>query len=291
MTKSEVKSEICKSLLSIGELADGLTFCTDPNDEKNIVELNGQKFTPDGTKGYLKFKLSHSFPVVTSYKQGIHPNVINRSYKTMLHQNLNSEHQLVAYDPQTIGTDKILGAIVAVDFPSMPNGGWTINKDPANAPGITAVATFAKLARGADRIVGRHLGGRHKYAVSMEVQYPYKECAFAIEIPAGKEPLFGKSGTPGDMLAAGWEYIPWVDSPDALLETFSIKKRAVTKPYKNRNVVQMIGGLDHSVHYTGVGVVLAGAEREAEILHMAASQKPSDTLAPLFSLAGLIARK
>jgi hypothetical protein len=229
--------------------------------------------------------LSHAFPIVNVYGQALHPNVVAASYKSLLYQNLNWEHIMVAYNPDQHQQDKILGSVVAVNFPDPPVAGWRVgSKD--KAPRIEAVATFAKLARGMQTMIGRHKTGRHKFAVSMEVQYPYAQCAFTVALNGAKP----THETPEDMVQAGWEYIPWTEADDKLLACFSVKKNRIVSEHKGRQVVQLMGGLNNPVHYSGVAVVHYGAEREAHILQMAASNTNEHVQAiiePLRRLAGL----
>ncbi|HXJ55266.1 MAG TPA: hypothetical protein VNU68_01260 [Verrucomicrobiae bacterium] len=251
------------------------------------VELGGQTFTPDETKGYFKFCFSHAFPVVTAYGQGLHPNVVAISYNSLLHQPVNFEHQMVAYDKDKIAHDKVLGSVVAVEFPRTPGGRWTVSADKQSAPAITGVASFAKLARSMDRVVGKHQTGRHNYSVSMEVQYAYADSMFAVELKPGAK---ANRGTPDDMARAGWEVIPMTEADDELLATFSVRKKRIVSDYRGARVYQLMGGLDKPVHYAGMGVVHYPAEQEAQILQMAASRTPllTGVLDPLRKISGLL---
>lgn len=267
----------------LSEGSKGVTLCRE--ETQPPIDFKGRKYEPDKTKGFLKFKMSHAFPVINAYGQALHPNVIAQSFQSLLYQNLNYEHIVVAYDKKSYSSDKFLGTVVDVDFPSAPVTGWKVSADKEDVPHIEAVASFAKLARGMDTVVGRHLGGRHKYSVSMEIQYPYKDCGFAIALNE-KKPTINKD-TPEDLLAAGWEYVPWIGCDDDLLGCFSLKENRIVKDWKGRKVVQMMGGLDKPVHYSGVAIVQYGAEAEAEILQMAASNTQQSVLRVLFPLQQL----
>jgi hypothetical protein len=240
----------------------GLSLC----EGEQSIEFHGQTFTPDSTKGYLRATMSHGFPVVTVYGQALHPSTIANSWRSLIHQSANYEHVVKAYSEDN-ATDRFLGAVVAAHFPDAPAGGWKVGTDTESAPGIEFVSSFAKLARGMDKVIGQHQSGRHRYAVSMEVSYRYADCAFAVALN-GKKP---KNETPDDMVAAGWELIPWEKSDDALLATYSIKKKRIVGDYKGRRVVQMMGGIGGQVHFAGFGLVHYGAEKEARILQLAAS--------------------
>jgi len=255
--------------------------------ENQSIDFKGQTYTADGTKGYLTFQFSHAFPVVNAYGQALHPNVVARSHASLKHQPVNYEHHVVAYDKDRYQSDKFYGTVLDVDFPRTPHNGWRVSQDKSAAPGIKGIASFAKLARGMDTIIGKHQTGRHTYSVSMEVEYFYKDCAFAVALGSAKP----AHDTPDDMVGAGWELIPWMEADDDLLATFSMKKKRIVSDWKGRNVVQMMGGLDGTVHYAGLGIVQYGAEREAEILQMAASGSDdvvAEVMKPLRTLtAGL----
>lgn len=267
--------------------AIGTVLAQQTND---VIEIAGQKLIPDDTKGYLLCRLAFGFPVVNEFGQAFHPQVIANSYTTMLHQNVNLEHTMVAYDPEKNRQDKVVGSVVAVDFPRNPLGGWKIDPDPAKAPFITAAASFTKLARGMDTIIGKHLSGKHTYSVSLEAAFPFSETAFAVQLKDGQKPKFN---TPADMLAAGWEYVPVMEAPDELLLTYSVKKKRIISDFNNRKVVQMVGGLNNAVHFAGFAIVAYQAEQPAEILQMAASQTDetvTKVLDPLRKLTTLFAK-
>jgi hypothetical protein len=251
------------------------------------VELAGQRFVPDDSKGFIKFKLSHGFPVYTAYGQGIHPNVIAMSHGSLLHQNFNVEHQMKSYQVVKPGDrnrskDRMIGTIVAVDY---PNHTKTVGGDPKP---ITAVASFAKAADGVDKIIGEHQSGRHNWSVSMEVSFAFSLSGFAIEMSSNGKQRFDSS--PQDMVNAGWDYVPWSDASPKLLETFSKEKNRMVGMFQNRKTLLMLGGLDSPVHYAGVGLVRYGAEKEAGIEMMAASAKGTFHSGPFAALPILLAK-
>ncbi len=281
MKEEGLNRALLEQLLSEDENTKGVAICQQTTE---AIEIAGQKLIPDETKGYIEFKFSHSFPVVNAYGQALHPNVIAMSYNSLLHQPLDFEHQVVAYDREKIHHDKILGSVVAVEFPRAPMGGWKMPMDPKDAPAIRAAASFAKLARGMDNVVGKHLSGRHQFSVSMEVQYMFRDCAFAVSLN-GMKPMHE---TPDDMAKTGWEYIPWVKAADDLLGCFSPTKNRIISDWQSRKVVQLMGGYDKPVHYSGVGIVHYPAEKTAEILQMAASATEDVTKQVLDPLSALI---
>lgn len=267
-----------EQILSEDESAGSFALCGSNDD---TVELNNVLYRADATKGYLKFAFSHAFPVVNAYGQALHPNVVAISHQSLLHQNANYEHRIAAYDSVSIANDKILGTVVAVHFPRSPSSGWRVDVDKSKSPGIEAVASFAKRAQNMTQVVGQHKTGRHKHSVSMEVEYMFKDCAFAVQLKDKQKP---KHETPDDMVTAGWELIPWLNAEEELLNVYSFKKKRIIADWKGRKVVQLMGGINKPVHYAGVGVVRYGAEAEARILSMAASATrdiAGSALAPL----------
>src|SRR5258705_13403427 len=86
--------DLLEQLLSEDQL--GHTICDGP--EAQSIEFNRVIYTSDETKGFIRAKMSHAFPVVTVYGQGIHPNVVSKSWKSLMYQSVNLEHMVVAYD-------------------------------------------------------------------------------------------------------------------------------------------------------------------------------------------------
>ncbi len=234
-------------------------------------------FTPDGTIGYFEFDYSFGFPVRNFFKTGIHPNVIASCFQTAMNKYLNYEHQMKCYDQDR--DDRIIGHIVAVNFPSAPNSdGWKIQADESKVPFVSGVAAFYKKSQGLNRILGEHVTGKHKWAVSMEVDWSFDEdCGFAVSLNSGARgtpksflaPIFDFS--PEDFLKSGWEYIPYGKAPAELRATFSIKKNKVMAQWKGREVVVLMGGLNNPIEYAGLALVRAGAEKPAKINRLTAS--------------------
>lgn len=246
----------------------------------DVIKFNGQEFVPDDTKGYFTFNISTAFPQgATYYGTALHSAVIDRSYRTLVDQPLNYEHQVRHYfkkpGKETNVEDRFLGSIRAVDFARQPAGGWKLSLN--SAPCITGVSSYWKNATGMNKILGDHQTGRHKYSVSMEVEYRPMESGFAVA-HKGK-PTF--DSTPSDFAEAGFDYVPYADAPEELRATFSEERNRIIGRYKNRDTFLLMGGLDKNVHYAGVGLVKYGAERTAEITRMAASGGP--ILADVFS--------
>jgi len=243
---------------------------------EQAITIGGQKFTPDQSKAYLDCSLSHSFPVVTFYGDCVHPQTVANSYDTLLHQVVNYGHLMRVYDPETIYKDRILGSVVAVEFPKAPITGWSVPASVAEAPGIRAVASLFKMADGADRIIGKHQAGRRPYAVSMEIKYQTDASGFAVQ------------ATPGN-LCPGWDYIPLSAAASELLATRDFKKGRMTQRradggyvgrWQNRDVVYVMGGVNGFNHYNGFAMVERGAEPTARIEQMLASLEAEGEINP-----------
>jgi hypothetical protein len=251
----------------------------------NVIEFKGAKYVPDETKGYFTFAISHSFPVSTFYGTALHPNVIAQSYNSMLHQNLNFEHNIRAYHKskgdKNYVEDRVIGSIVAVDFPA-GMGTLRAGKEPV---AIKGVAVYYKMTTGMQKVVGEHQTSRHRYTVSMEVQYPYDDSGLAIA-SAGAKPM---DTTPADLAAMGYDYVPWSAASEELRGTFSKEKNRIVKKYQGRETFMLMGGVNGTVHYAGIGLVKYGAEPTAEITQMAASATGEvEKFQPILSLGDLI---
>lgn len=225
------------------------------------LEVGGQRFEPDATKAYCEIKLSHSWPVRTYYGEALHPATVSKSFRSLLHQPVNRDHQMRVHDPERIIRDRIVGTVVAVEFPPAPPTGWRLPASEAEAPGIRAAVSLFKQAEWVDKFLGQHQSGRLPFTVSMEVLYVNADSGFMVESDPGT-------------IAPGWDYISFNDAPPELLATRDWKRnrmtaRAVDGRYAgrwgNREVYWLMGGIGGPVHYNGVGVVEYGAEPTARI--------------------------
>jgi hypothetical protein len=261
------------------------------NEVLEFVDFQGRKtvFTPDDTKGFFQFALAHAFPAGrTAFKTALHPAVTGNSWSSILYQNVNYEHQIKSYHKEpgkdTNVEDRILGSVVAASYPNTPTNGWKLTPGSSSAPvgAISGVASFAKLATAMNKVVGEHQTGRHRYTVSMEVRYDYTKAGFLVAAN-GKV----NSGTPDDIAQAGYEWFAWSSASEELQATFSPKKNRVIKDYRGRDTTLMMGGIDGTVHFAGVGLVKYGAERTAKILQMAASGTPG-LLEPIAQIPELL---
>ena len=117
---------------------------------KNSIMIDGQTFTPDPDTAYVEFHLAHAFPVTTKYRTGIHPQVVANSHRTMVNKVFNLAHIMRKYDKKNNPQDRMLGTVIAVEFPETPEGGWTVQGSRDKAPGIRAVAVMHKAAQWVD---------------------------------------------------------------------------------------------------------------------------------------------
>ncbi len=230
------------------------------------VTFKNRTYTPDATKGFFTFSLCYPFPNVNEHGTGLHPNVISKSFKSLLYQGANRDHAVAAYFKDKQVDDKYVGAIIDVDY---PEGGNMIVGGNGVAQGISGVAVVWKQSQGMAHLMGRHLSGQHKYTVSIECLWPLEESGFAVPIKQGFKREFA-STTPRDFELAGYEYVPYDKAPKSLISTYSEKARRITGLYKGRKASVLMGGLDNQVHYAGVGIVRYGAEAPAKIMRLAA---------------------
>lgn len=253
--KSELRS---KSF----EVTGQVQYCAE-----GVIEIAGQKLKADYCSAFVEFRLSHSFPVVTSAGTCTHPSTVAKSYQTMMHKVFNVAHIMKAYDPEQNHRDRILGTVVAVEFPREPSGGWKVQGDKAKAPGIRAAAVIHKKAEWAEKIMGQHLSGRRPWTVSMENMFYLDDSAFLVKDTKLAEEFI----TPKDLLDLGYALIPFAAAPEKLRDCFNEKKCEVTGQWGRRDVLFMCGGVGGDSFYEGVGITPLGKEPEAEISLMLAS--------------------
>ena len=235
------------------------------------IDIAGVSLAPDDTKAYLEFTIAHTWPAVTVYGTALHPGTVANSYSSMLHQVLNKGHLMKAYDVSKdrneIPRDHILGSIVAVEYPPAPLGGWRIG---GAAPHIRAAAVVHKAAEGVPKILGEHLAGRHRWTVSMEVDYHVLESGFVIgqraEATAGQERLLAETSG-AEFGSQGLGYVGMEAAPEELLGLYDMERKQLRPAARwgRLPVVLLKGGVNGQVHFRGVGLVRYGAEREAEI--------------------------
>lgn len=245
------------------------------------MEFAGQTFEPDATKAYARFTICHGFPCISAYGTCFHPGTIANSYRSLLHQVVDYDHQLKVYnavksagkEPE-IASDKILGFVAAVDFPKTPNGGWKLGMDKTKVPAIEGVMGLFKNAAKAPTVMGEYLSGRHKWTVSIESQFSMLQSGFVVGDAATgtkTQRALMEDQTPKELLDAGFGYVTVESAPEELLNCFNLGKRRVVSTWGKLPVTLMQGGINGTAHKAGVGIVRYGAEREAEIQQILAS--------------------
>lgn len=244
----------------------------------------GQKLTPDETKAYIRFKLAHAFTrttrPITAYGTTFHPGTVANSYSSMLHQVFDLAHQMKSYnppkknpdDPDEIRRDYQLGSIVGVEFPPPPGLAWSV--DMEGSPCIVAAAVIHKQAEKVPQVMGEHMGGRHRWTVSLEVKYSMVQSGWIVgdidRAPRKARDLMAEV-TPDEFNKIGMGYVPMEYAPDELIECYDFKRSRVNGTWHGMPVVLMKGGVNGNVHFMGVGMVRYGAEREAEIQQLLAT--------------------
>ena len=281
--------------------ATGVSFCG-----SNTVTCGGRTFTPDADLAYVEFKLSFGFPVTITERTGIHPQVIANSFRSLENKVFNLNHTMRSYDPQNNLRDYILGSVVAVEFPEMPEGGWIISSREA-APSIRAVASMFKAAQQVEKILedwaeGRTPLGAGDWTVSMENSHKLSDCGFLVR--GVNVPDEFVKATPADLVALGFTYVPVLVAPLGLLQCLNTEEddlrqknvcTRVCRDYLEQETFLLIGGLDGRIRYNGVALTPLGKEPAAHVSRMFASDvQLLDTdalLAPLHALADAFLKK
>lgn len=257
------------------------------------VEIDGRTFTPDGDSAYIEFRLSHAFPVVITDRTALHPQVVANSYRSLCGKVFNLAHLMKAYDPKHNQRDRILGTIMACEFPPPPPGGWQVQSDPERAPGIRAVAVLHKHAEWVPQVLETWAAGRtpffdEPWTVSMENLSSPLEGGFLVRAPApGLERW--EPATPADLAALGYVYVPAADAPVPLFQTMDLATHKVTGTYAGQEVVFLVGGLTGSVRYQGAALVPRGKEAPAQVMQILAGGQMVDLSAALFALEDFVA--
>ena len=287
-----------------------VSFCSAASEVQSI-EIAGQILVPNEDTAYVEFYMCHGFPVQTKYRTGVLPQVVANSYRTLNHKVFNLAHLMRKYNPKANPRDRILGTVVAVEFPNPPGamectcgcafdfweqaesegrsaGGrkcpecellwqpplWTVTS-LAQAPGIRAVAALHKAAESVMDILTSWFTGQNPqggaWTVSMENNFFEEEGGFLVTGVAGVEDY--AAGTPADLKALGYTYVPAVTAPELLLGCLNnadddqrdgINSARICRDYLGQGVVFLLGGLDGKIRYRGVGLTPAEGAREAE---------------------------
>jgi hypothetical protein len=292
-----MKTRICKS----GEITRRVALCG-----REAISIGGQVLTPDLTRAYMECELAHAFPVVTVDNTALHPQVVANSYHSMLHKVLDLGHLIVAYNPDENARDRVLGTVIAVEFPAneehrtsniehrTSNGEWTVQSERSKAPGIRAVSVIHRQLEDAEEIIQLQKAGKLQWAVSMEDKYDEDECGFCI--CGRREVEKWEESTPEDLRTLGFTYVPYLEAPDELKSCFDLKNTKISADWKKQETIMLLGGLNGSVHFMGIGLTPLGKEKEARVTQMLASgiafaevdgEAIPELLAPLKRLSAL----
>ena len=247
------------------EVTSRVSFCSE-----KTIEINGRTFVPDPYNAYVEFFLSHAFPVVTCDNTAIHPQVVANSYHTMRGKVFDLAHIIRSYNPKENARDRVLGTIMEVEFPPTPSGGWKVQSDTSQAPGIRAVAVMHKQLEGVKQILAAYANRSVNWTVSMEQDYFEEETGFLVRGKKELEKFWG--ATPDDLKMLGYVYVPYGEAPRKLKETFNPEESRIEKPFYDQPVVILFGGLDNSVFYKGTGLTPEGKEDAARVSQMLASK-------------------
>lgn len=216
--------------------------------------------TPDAYTAYSVVKFGRSLPLVVGPESrsgaifGIDPSVIARSYQSIIHKQMNMGHQLVVLGSKE---DRICGCVLAAAFPEEPEGGWVVGDSIEDAPCITAFAALHKQAKGVDKMVGQHLTGKVKMAVSMEFTF-YRD-QVGVYDPKTKT-TYDRKDIPKEL----WSFLA-EDQDGRLL----LKKGGTRNPAP----ILAIGGKSGYIWFSGVGYTSRPAEKTAEVESIAAEMR------------------
>lgn len=106
-----------------------ITFAGTP---ANAIECGGELWIPDAATAYMELYMAHSFPAFLDVAAPgerpafttLHPAVLARSFRSLRGKPVNLGHLMKSYDPDNILRDRILGTVMAVEFPA-PAGAIT----------------------------------------------------------------------------------------------------------------------------------------------------------------------
>lgn len=212
----------------------------------------------DDFKAYVEYEICYSLPNVIGPEMhgrviGYHPQVLAASYRSLWHQQNNLGHQLKIYGA---ANDRIVGTVVGVSFPDMPEGGWVIPETVAQAPCMRVVAVVHKAAAGVDKLLGKHMTAKEKMSVSIEstgltkdyAVYDPKDRSF-VNITQAQEKF-------GDKILS-----------------FKKDKGLQLAKFEGRQLVLCPGGEDRQVSFCGVGYTPNPAEKMAGIQEIRAEME------------------
>jgi len=254
------------------------------------IEIDGQRLEPDESKAYIEMGISNAYPSVSAYGTTLHPQTVANSFRSMQHQVLNWQHMMRANDRSKerdeIRRDYILGSIVGVELATSQAGVQPATFKLGMPVHIRAAGVIHKNAEKVPGLLGEHLGGRHKWTVSMEINYDIIESGFLVfradQATKAQAALMAQTTTE-EFQKLNLGYVPATEASEELLDTFNFEKREMRLAIEDGEtpappsgrwgklpVVLVKGGLNGRVHYQGVGLVRYGAEKEAMIAQLLA---------------------
>lgn len=236
------------------------------------ILCDGQAFTADEFNAYVEIHLVFGYPVTTIWKTGIHPQVIQNSFRSLNRKVFDLAHLVRSYNPDEIPRDCVLGTIMAVEFPKAVD--WKVQADPEKSPYIRAVAVMHKQLERVREILATWQSGKVEWKVSMEQNFPVEEgvaitSGFAVHGRKGVEAW--ADSTPEDLKALDVVYVPCADAPAALNKCFDVDKAEVVADYQGQRVDLLFGGLNGEIFFKGAGLTPEGAEPPAKVAQMLAS--------------------
>lgn len=257
-----------------------------------VITIAGQRLEPDLTKAYLEFKMGHPFHVrpdgkpggVTGYGTTTSAATFAKSHPSLLHQLVDLGHKVKFYDrspeQDQIRRDFAMGSIVGVEYPGRPATGWPLALRPDQVPFIRGAAVIHKQLEKVPQMLGEHLGGRHKWSVSLEMKFPHAQSGFIIHQRSKADrhqtaAMAESAKNLGPLTTAlndlDMDYVAVEHAPKDLFACYSKNENRMTKPWDGLPVTFLQGGWDGENHFMGVGIVRYPAEKEAEISQILAS--------------------
>lgn len=230
-------------------------------------------FTPDAWRAYMQFNLCRAFPNVigpaaSGNTMGFAPRVLERSHASLVHQQINLDHRLKAYDGMgsKVPRDRIVGCCVATNFPKAPATGgfnqeWNgIPGTVDEAPEITAMAVLFKIAEGVNHFLGDQLSSKRPRSVSVEFNCGLEN--MGIYVPSTRE-IFSLMEAPEELLGA-------------ITENKDFGGLSLGDAPNGERLAWAYGGTDGEVEFRGTGIVQHPADRTARIQSVVAHSKAGD---------------
>jgi hypothetical protein len=237
---------------------------TNENEECEIIAAGAAdpvfgEARPDRFTAYSRVTFARSLPHVAGPEMisgsvfGIHPAVVARSAHGIVHKQMNMGHKVTYLGAKE---DRICGCVLAASYPEEPEGGWEIPASAGEAPVITAFAALFKQAKGVDKMLGDHLSGKVRMAVSMEFSFFWEEAG--IYVP-DENKVYHRSEIPRALQGMVFE-----DEKGRLL---------IRKSARNPKLVLAIGGKDGRLVFSGVGYTANPADVTATVDAIAAERR------------------